>query len=278
MGEWYAEGRDETSLVTTWSIGKSVMSSLVGMAMDDGLLALDDPASTWITEWADGPNANITIRHLLQMRSGLPENTSNPYGIYGAEPSQLAYSINRTPVREPGTQFSYVNEDSMILGAILDRAFQQSTADLVQSRLFAPLGMNGDWWTDGAGNTLTYCCIDSTARDFARFGLLFARGGEWDGEQLISEGYVTESTTGVGAAKMYGLQWWTDENTFAAIGYHSQLLLIDPTEDLVLVRFGLYDKVGTGTQRVGMNYHNTAAPGPFDRATFSRLAYDAFLE
>ena len=279
LAEWYSDNRDETSLVTSWSMGKSVASSLVGIGIDDGLLSLDEAASTWITEWADGPNNDITLRHLLEMRSGLPENNTNPYGVYGAEPDQLAYSIDRTPIREPGTQFSYVNEDSMILGAVLDRAFGQSTAEVAQTRLFEPLGMQGDWWTDGEGNTLTYCCIDSTARDFARFGLLFARGGEWDGQQIISESYVTESTTGVSSYGYYGLHWWVfDDNLFAAIGLHSQLLIVDREQDIVLVRFGLYDKVGTGTVREGRAYQSTAEPGPFDQETFVTLAYDAILD
>jgi CubicO group peptidase (beta-lactamase class C family) len=275
VAEWNAEGTDSDSLVTTWSAGKSVTSALIGVGIREGLLDLDDPIGTYISDWKDGPNAELTIRHLLEMRSGLAANWSLPWGVYSAAPDQLEYSLNRTPVRDPGTQFSYVNEDSMVLGEVIAQAFGQSAGEVAQAEIFGPLGMNAEWWTDGEGHSLTYCCIDTTARDFARFGLLYARQGQWDGSRVVPAHFVIESTTGISSYGYYGLHWWTYGEIFAAIGYHDQYLWVYPEQDLIVARFGIYTRHGDEPVREGSSYHETLASGGFDAGTFAGLFLDA---
>jgi CubicO group peptidase (beta-lactamase class C family) len=278
VAEWYAEGTDKNTPVTTWSAGKSVMSALMGIGLREGVLTLDDPVGTHVPEWADGPNSVITIRHLLEMRSGLPENTSNRYGVYAEEPDQLSYSLDRTPTGPPGDTFSYVNEDSMVLGHVLAQAFDRPVTELAEEEIFAPIGLDGTWWTDGAGNTLTYCCIDTTARDFSRFGLLYARGGRWRDTQIVPASFVTESTTGISYYGYYGMQWWTYGELFAAVGYHGQLVYVHPEQDMVVARFGTYTHEGSGFERVGYAYHDTVDYGTFDQSTFATLFLDAIIE
>ena len=271
IAEWYSDGTDASSLVTSWSVGKSVMSSLFGVGLREGLVDLDDPVGNSIEAWSTGPNQDLTNRHLLEMRSGLPENTSNPYGVYGAVPDQLAYSLDRTPIDEPGQRFRYVNEDSMVLGEVLAQSFGEPVTTIVQDEVFGPLGMDAEWWVDGSGHALTYCCIDTTARDFARFGLLYARDGEWKGTQIVPTDYVEMSTTGISANGRYGLQWWTFGDFFAAIGLHGQYINVHPDLDLVVARFGLYTRRGTEAVRVGTQYHQTEDAGAFDTQRFYQL-------
>jgi CubicO group peptidase (beta-lactamase class C family) len=139
--------------------------------------------------------------------------------------------------------------------------------------------MTDDWWTDAAGHTLTYCCIDTTTRDFARFGLLFARGGEWNGEQVVSRAWVEEATRPIEAAPFYALQWWTnvtglvvngvEVRLFTARGLHDQNVYVFPELDLVVVRNGIYQRVGDGsTVRTGGNFLTTLSPSEWDDVAF----------
>ena len=276
--EHYADDAEVETPVTSWSAAKSVTSALIGVAIREGHIELDDPVSEVITEWAEGPNAAITIRDMLEMQSGLPENTSNAYGVYGAEPDQLAYALERELVREPGTRYSYVNEDSMVLSAVVSRVFGEQAHEIAAQEIFAPIGMSADWWVDGEGQTLGYCCLDTTARDFARFGLLYARGGAWEGQQIIPADYLAESTSGqslpapTSGQLLYGLHWWMDgDDAFAAIGLDGQYVWVWPDQDLVVVRFGEYNKIGQGTVREGNNYQSTREPGALDGGELSAL-------
>ncbi|MCP4804639.1 MAG: serine hydrolase [Proteobacteria bacterium] len=275
VGEWYADGADATTPVTSWSAAKSITSALIGIAIRDGLVDLDQTVGSTVDAWSEGDNSAITVRNMLEMRSGLPENDTLEWGVYGAEDA-LAYSLDRTPIREPGTEWSYVNEDSQVLGEVIHQAFGEPTTQVAQDVLFDVIGLDGAWWTDGEGNALTYCCVDSTARDFARFGLLYSRDGAWDGAQVIPTDYVSESTSGITYGGYYGLHWWRlSDEVFAALGLHGQNIYVMPSEDLVVVRFGLYTQVGDEKVRTGENGHETADPGPWDDATFIGLFQDA---
>jgi CubicO group peptidase (beta-lactamase class C family) len=279
IAEWYAEDRDRDTPVTSWSVGKSVLSALFGVAVREGLLDLSDPIRDHVADWSAPEFEGITIQHLLEMQSGLQPNNSDPkYGLYGSG-DQLAYSLDRVPSWEPGVKFSYVNEDSMVLGSVLADAFGKPLVEVAEEEVFSRIGMDAAWWTDDAGNALTYCCIDSTALDFARFGLLYARGGEWDGEQLVSTDFVDLSTSGISNYGYYGLHWWTFDGVAAAMGYHGQYIYVYP-DDLVVVRFGTYNRVGDALVRDAdfNNYHETLDYGPFDEAAFRQLILDAALE
>ena len=278
VAEWYADGTDASTPTTSWSAAKSVTSALIGAGIRDGLVDLDQSVGDFVPEWSEGGNEVITVRHLLEMRSGLPENTTLQYGVYAAEDA-LAYSLDRELVREPGTQWSYVNEDSQILGEVIHQAFGKPSVDVAQEQIFGPIGMDAIWWTDGDNNALTYCCIDSTARDMARFGLLYSRGGEWDGQQLIPADYVDLSTSGVAYYGYYGLHWWVfDEDLFAAIGLHGQYIYVWPTEDMVVVRMGEYTRSGDGYERTGNNYHQTVEPQGWDNEVFVPLFQSAVVD
>lgn len=280
VGEWYADDYSADSLVTTWSMAKSVTSALVGVGIREGVLSLDDTVGQHLPEWSSGPNEAVNLYHLLTMQSGLTSNFTNPNGIYVVEPDQLAYALDRELVRTPGETFEYVNEDSMVIGGVLAAAFGRSTVELAQSEIFDPIGMTAEWWVDGSGNALTYCCMDSTARDLARFGLLYARGGEWKGNQIVPADFVADSTLGHSYYDYYGLHWWVDPDTssFSAVGLYGQYLWVNPDEDLVVVRFGEYTRMGSEAIRTGWNYHDTEDEGSFDGEVFGQLIMDALVD
>ncbi len=278
VAEWYLEGTDADTPVTSWSAAKSVTSALVGVAIRDGLLSLDDTVGTHVDAWAEGPNSTVTLHDMLTMRSGLSANWENSNGIYFENTDQLAYALDRELIRDPGTEFEYVNEDSMVLGAVLSEAFGREAGEVAQDEIFDPIGLDATWWTDGSGHSLTYCCIDSTARDLARFGLLFSRDGSWQGTEIVPADYVAESTTGISYYGYYGLHWWTFGEIYAAMGLHGQLIYVMPSEDLVVARFGTYAAMGDEAVRTGGNWHATDDYGPFDPEVFVELFTAALVE
>lgn len=261
VAEWYADGADRDSWAASWSVAKSFTSSLIGIAIEEGKIpGVDEPMTTWYPEWADNGLDQVTLRDVLQMAPGIEWNegydlatidTSDIIKLGLSEPDQLAYASSRPPSGdEPGTVFSYSSGTTMLLSGVIEQATGMSADEYAQSVLFDPIDMEKvEWWQDAAGNTLTYCCVDTPSRGFARFGQLYLNGGEWGGEQIVPQTWVDESVTGSPAAPdQYGYQWWlTDyegvpEDTFAAIGHDGQYIYVIPSLDLVVVRNGTYAK------------------------------------
>ena len=207
IGERYAEEFDASSFGTSWSMAKSFYAALIGISIDRGEIGgLDDKVGLYLDYFND-ERSEVTIRNLLIMSSGLeyPENQhENMFFLY----DQLDYSQQIGMEKEPGTLFEYNNVDSMLLGDILQKVTGKRADELLIERIFSKIGINNfTLWKDGAGNVLTYCCIDMSARDFSKFGLLFSRNGNWDGEEIISKDFVDETFTQVWDVTP---QWWTD--------------------------------------------------------------------
>lgn len=263
VAEWYADGIDQDSWAASWSMAKSVTSALIGIAIEDGLIpGVDEPMTTWFPEWAedpDDPRADITLRHVLHMSSGLDWDEIYEDGDIAAsevatmvlsEPDQLAYAASRPAENEPGTVWSYSSGDTMLLSAVLEQATGMPVHEYAQQELFDPVGMDQvDWWRDTEGHTLTYCCLDTTSRDFARFGLLYLNEGLWGDEQVVPEGWVADSLEPFAESEgQYGYQWWLDdldgvpEDMFRAAGHDGQWIFVIPSLDLVVVRNGTYVK------------------------------------
>lgn len=274
VGERYAEGESEVSLATSWSTGKSFASALIGIAKEQNFIqSIDDPASNFLAPWEGTRKSKITIRAILEMRTGLAPASENVYTSRGDNGNQLSYSLERTIRTTPRTNnWEYQNTDSMLMAGILESATGQNVLDYADTHLFSKIGINADWWTDEAGHAMTYCCIDATTRDFARFGLLFARKGKWNDEQIVSENWVNESTTVPEGTNnpYYALQWWVSPagGYFYSAGLHENNIYIFPELDLVVVRNSLYTKVGSSSIRNGGNYHATLPPLDWDNVEF----------
>ena len=243
IGERYATGYDKDSYGTSWSVAKSFYSAAIGVAIDEALIgSVDDKVSDIITEWQNTDKADITLKQVLQMRGGY----SNRDNIFNTS-DQTAHAISFPLASTPGTQFSYSNANSQLFEPILSRATGLSAHQYLANKVLAPIGINTNnvgFWLDASGtNPMTYCCLDMRPDDFARFGLLFARGGAWDGEQIISQNYVSQSMTANGT---YGYQWWILNSAYwngrqvainitAALGLNGQKIYIWPEQDIVIV-------------------------------------------
>lgn len=257
--EWYAPGRDENSFGASWSMAKSFTSALIGIAIDEGLIpSVDEPMTTYYPEWIGTPKETMTIRNVLHMESGL--KWSEDYSLsdilasdviqMGLSADELTYAKDRPFDVAPGTRWSYSSGDTMLLSGVLSKATGMSAADYAKIKLFDPIGMSPvDWWKDAAGNTLTYCCLDTSSRNYARFGLLYLHDGNWGGTQVVPSAWVRDSLAFTDLSEQrYGYQWWhavipgIDEEIFMANGFDGQFMYVIPALDLVVVRNGTYVK------------------------------------
>jgi len=259
VAEWYAEDRDGDSYAASWSMAKSFASALVGIAIDEGLIAsVEQPMKDFIPDWNGQPKGDISLRSVLWMQSGL--NFREDYADLSSEIVQmstfgdgLGVALSLQPRAEPDTQWYYSSGDTELLSGVIESVTGMTATEYAQQKLFAPIGMNSaQWWTDPAGHTYTYCCVDATVRDFARFGLLFLRDGNWDGNQVVSSAWVKESTTTRASIYPgYAYQWWTAESNttvdfpvdmYSAQGLDTQRILVIPSLDLVIAKNTLYTK------------------------------------
>ena len=296
--EQYAKGSDQDSTATSWSTAKSFTSALAGIAIEKGYIAsVDTSAAEFIREWAEDERKNITIKDLLLMSSGLSESgddatsmyigVKNESGQYNAVDNVL-FSIDRTvnPERArwlgAGYNWNYSNADTQIIGESIERSTNQNLLDFARENLFSKIGISTVWWTDKFSNYMAYCCLDMTSRDFARFGLLYARDGKWGGVQVIPSEYVIESTApsiviAEGLQTGYGYQWWPDRSGkwFAAKGSRSNNIYVHPGLDIVVVRNSLYTRIGNSNSRADGSYHSTEFPADWDDIEFFSLVIDS---
>jgi len=225
----------------SFSVAKSFTSALIGLLVSDGRLALDEPPE--VPEWPSGdPRREITLRELLQMSSGLEwdevyEAGADPIEML-ATPNAAAYTASKPLESEPGTVFEYSTGTTAVLSGIAADTLGgcEQEIDYLQDRLLDPLGITtekllldpGGCWYGGLG-------ADMTTRDFARFGLLFLRGGRWEDEQILPTSWVDESRAPAAANPGYGLQWWLQpDGAFRAAGLFGQLIVVVPDLDLVV--------------------------------------------
>lgn len=259
VAEWYADGKGPDSYAASWSMAKSFTSALIGIALEEGLIPdVDVPMADYYPSWEGTAREAITLRHVLAMASGLdwvedysPTSNSNIVQMVLHETDQLAYAASIEPAVDPNTRFNYSSGDTMLLSGVIEQATGMSVEAYGDQVLFEPIGMEPvEWWRDVPGHTLTYCCLDTPSRDFARFGQLFLDGGSWEGEQVVPESWVIDSIAPTPTADFYGYQWWLTgretpglpEDTYSAIGHDGQYIYVIPSADLVVVRNGLYGK------------------------------------
>jgi CubicO group peptidase (beta-lactamase class C family) len=258
--ERYFNGYDETSIQTSFSMAKSFASALVGIAIDEGhIKSVDEPITNYIPELLEKDERfkSITIRHLLTMSSGIKyeEGGDLPWSD-DADDTKTYYStdlralaLNCRIEGEPGEYFEYNNYNPLLVGLILERATGMPVARYMEEKLWKPLGMEagGSWSLDSkkSGFEKMESGVNARARDFARFGLLFAEEGSWEGRQLISQGWVEESTrpdATTDPSLDYQYFWWVDtpdgKNHFSARGNYGQYIYVAPEKDLVIVRLG----------------------------------------
>src|SRR5262245_839287 len=246
-----------TTPLLSWSMAKSVLHAGIGLLVADGQLDVDAPAPVPAWHSAAGDSrASITLEHLLTMRDGLDFTEDYVDAgvsdviemLFGSGKDDVAaYAEARVLAYEPDTRFNYSSGTSNIVAAIAGRCAGSGAAfvDLLRRRIFEPIGMtSADPRLDEAGTFIGSSYVYATARDFARFGLLYLRDGVWDGRRLLPEGWVDHARRQRSVDEEgngYGAQWWViddDQGSFRASGYEGQSILICPGLDVMAVRLG----------------------------------------
>ena len=272
--ERYAPGYDKDTRFVSWSMAKTVTAVMIGMLVADGQLRLDAPAPVPRWQRTGDPRAEITLRHLLQMRSGLEHTEAGDPPWESGEVRMLFldgrddmadYATAQPLEAEPGSRFEYSSNTTVILADIAARALTESTnpdarrkavADYLQARLFGPLGMTSAVPEfDRSGTLIGGSLIHATARDWARLGELLRNKGSLKGEQLIPRAWVEEMVEPSPASPHYGLQTWLNRplpdgeehplfpdraphSAFSLIGHMGQYVFVSPAQGLTVVRLG----------------------------------------
>ncbi|MGX5656466.1 serine hydrolase domain-containing protein, partial [Geodermatophilus nigrescens] len=253
--ESYGEGQSRESLQTSFSVAKSVLSTLVGLAIERGYIgSLDDPVTTYVPELLDrDPRfAEVTLRHLVTMSSGLAyEEQGLPWSddalTYYA-PDLRALALTAEVEEPPGRTWLYDNYNPLLVGMVLERAVGEPVEEFAAEALWGPMGAEADasWSADStaSGFPKMESGFNARALDYARFGLLFAREGRAGDRQVVPADWVAEATardTSGDPAEHYQYWWWVDterEGRFSARGNKGQFVYVDPATDVVVVRTG----------------------------------------
>ncbi|PFG41019.1 CubicO group peptidase (beta-lactamase class C family) [Georgenia soli] len=253
--EQYLNGSSATATQTSFSVAKSFLSTLLGIAIDRGEIgSLDDPVTDYVPELADRDERfeQITLRHLVSMSSGLRyEEQGLPWSddatTYYA-PDLRAVALSAEVAGPPGERFHYNNYNPLLTGLVLERATGMSVAEYMSEVLWQPMGAgaDGSWSIDSteSGFEKMESGVNARAMDFAGFGYLAAHEGVVDGRQVVSAAWLQEATaedltTDPAAQYQYG--WWIDverDGRFYAHGNHGQFVYVDPATDVVVVRLG----------------------------------------
>ncbi len=261
VAERYWRDFSATDTYPSWSMAKSITQALIGILVRDGQLDIHAPAA--VPEWQspDDPRREITLDQLLRMSSGL--RFAEDYVDAGVsdviemlfgkgQDDVAAYAANCPPEHAPDTVWSYSSGTTNIVARCAAQALGQAGGDfhdVMKAQLFEPLGMISplpkfDAQGTFIGSSFCYC----TARDFARFGLLYMRGGLWNGRQILPAGWVdyarTPTKTPPEEPLGYGAHWWLGmcgSDSFSANGYQGQFTVVIPSLDLILVRHGNSD-------------------------------------
>ena len=277
--ERYGEGYDSETRFISWSMAKTVTAVLVGMLVADGRLSLDEPAPVPQWQRTGDPRSEITLRHLLQMRSGLdhteagdpPYDSSEVRMLFLDGRDDMAQWAKEQPLEaEPGERFEYSSNTTVILADILARSLTESTdpearrkavSDFMQTRLFGPLGMTSMVPEfDASGTLIGGSLMHATARDYAKFGeFMRADGRTVEGVQLVPSQWIEKMIEPSPASEHYGFQTWMNrpeprleyghplfpdrapQSLFAMIGHMGQYVLVSPEQKVTMVRLGHSD-------------------------------------
>lgn len=247
---------DNRSVHDVASVTKSLMTTLIGIAIDQGKLELDQPMVSFFPERTianlDERKERITVRHLLSMSSGLDctaEGGERTQAEMVAAQDWIQFALDLPSIHEPGTLFDYCSPGMHLLSGILQEATGLSAAEFARLYLFVPLGIQDTYWPqDPQGYSHGWGDAALKPEDMARLGYLFLKNGSWEGKQIISKKWVNQATKMQSDAEGYssedyGFGWWIsspndDVVYFAAEGRRGQRILVIPDWDMVLVTLG----------------------------------------
>lgn len=247
--EQYAEDYSKDSKTNSFSMAKSITTSLLGKAiMDSYIKSLDQAVSDFYPQFKD---SKTTVGDLSSMSSGLDwvESYTSPFSITARAnyDDDLAETIlNQKVIKTPGKDFEYLSGSTQLLGMVIKKATGKQLADYLSESFWQPLGAQSDalWQLDDDENKLAkaFCCISSNARDFGRFGKLYKDHGKWNGKQILDSTFVATATKSRFSGQPYGYGFWVSDynnkHTFAMIGILGQYVITIPEDNLIIIRLG----------------------------------------
>jgi len=251
--EKYYDGYNKNSYSNSFSMSKSIVNAIMGRAIQEGYFnSLDDKVSSFIDGYNKGYASKLTIGDLSSMSSGMKwtENYTNIFGVtarayIGSNLNELI--LSRPIIKEPGKSFEYLSSDTQLLAMAIEKATQKKISELAYDWFWNPMGAenNALWQIDNikTNNEKAYCCFNSNARDFARFGKLYKDNGFWNGEKLLDSTFVKTSTSKrFDSSPEYGYGFWLGEfkekKFFSMRGHLGQYVIVFPGENIIIVRLG----------------------------------------
>ena len=256
--ENYADNYNDSNTVSSFSVAKSFVSTLIGIAIMEGKIkSVHQSITEFIPELTDSKFKQITIENLLMHTSGIKfsKHKFNP----NSDNAQFYYTKNlrelmlQSKIEEPpGLHFNYQSENYQLLGLIIEKATHQTLSNYLQEKLWKPLGMEHDayWSVDNDTNTgieKAFCCLNATTHDFAKLGRLFLNKGNWNGKQIVPEQWVKEATEPditAGGKFNFKYNWISGPSkykSFYAAGLYGQYIYVYPEKNIIIVRFGKED-------------------------------------
>jgi CubicO group peptidase (beta-lactamase class C family) len=251
--ERYGLDFDAKGRWTSFSVAKSVTSTLVGAALRDGYIrSMDDKVSDYIPQMKGSAYDDVNIRQLLTMTSGVrwsedyadPDSDVARFNNHKPEEGvdALVSYLRKLPREVPaGTRWNYSTGETNLVGVLVSQATKKPLSTYLSEKIWAPVGMEqqATWILSKTGQEISGCCLQASARDFARFGQFILDGARVKGQSIVPDGWLAEATTeriGIGQpGRGYGYLWWTyGDGTYAARGIFGQGIFIDPKRKLVI--------------------------------------------
>ena len=261
--ENYWLGNNENKRHISWSVAKSFISALVGIAYEEGLIdSLDDPVTKYLDDFKETGYDGVTIKDILQMSSGVLFNEDyadydsdiNRFGRAVATGTSMRdFSKTLTREREPGTYMHYVSINTQVLGFLLQDVTKKSISQYLYDKIWNPLGMEDSAYfiLDDVKDEFALGGLNATLRDYAKFGLLYLQNGRWNDNQIISKQWIEDSHSTDGIHLVpgeretssnpwgYGYQWWVPgfpDTDYTASGVYNQYIYIDPLSEIVIAK------------------------------------------
>ena len=264
--EKYYDGHKQTSLSNSFSMAKSIVTSLMGKAIMEGKIkGLDQPLSDYFEEYKEGIASELTVGDLASMSSGMKWSekyysviniTSESYFTNDLRSVILGQEI----IKKPGQNFRYSSGDTQLLGMVIEKATGTTLTNYLSEKFWKPMGAeNSALWqidSEDSGMEKAYCCIAATARDFARFGKLYINKGKWNDKIILDSSFIELSVNPVfDDSKYYGYGWWLynyeGKKVFTMNGHRGQFVISFPDENIIIVRQGDYNNKGNVNEGAG---------------------------
>ena len=267
--EKYYDGYDENSLSNSFSVAKSIVVSLMGKAIMEGKIkGLDQPVSDYFDEYKEGLASELTVGDLASMSSGMKWNEKYYSVINITSESYFTDDLRSVILRQkiidkPGQSFRYSSGDTQLLAMVIEKATGTTLSDYLSEKFWKPMGAeNNALWqldSDNYGMEKAYCCIASTARDFARFGKLYINNGKWGNGIILDSSFVELATKPVfNSSPYYGYGWWLynfeGKKVFTMNGHRGQFVISFPEENIIIVRQGSFNEKGRVSNNSGDLY------------------------